>query len=124
MPYGQKEFLKIKPGEVTGRVKVVSFDECGYVIFYVPSLNLSAYGKTPHSAERMMKEAVLPDFCRSLIDKPRVFVLSELEKLGWERDGAIEMEMSRNAHIDRESILREFNLDERTVLQDRELAIA
>jgi hypothetical protein len=123
MSKDRKEFIKIGLKEIRGQVKAVFFNEGDFVIYYIPSLNLSAYGKTYSEAEDMMKNAVLRDFCHNLISKPKAFVFSELAKLGWTRDKIFRKDLSKTSFIDKEGILREFDLDKDTVINEKEFAI-
>lgn len=118
-----KEFIKLTTKSVKIEVKGVTFVEGNYTIMYIPSLNLSSYGQTEEEAKVMMEEHVLPDFCESVVKKPRSFVLQELRKLGWEQNKIFTKKLSRTAYIDKEGILREFDLDAGTVIKEQDLAV-
>lgn len=119
----KQEYLKLGNKAIKGLVKSVSFQEGEFMIIYIPSLNLSSYGKTKEDAVDMMKSAVLPDFCHSLLNKPKALVFSELKKLGWNRNMIFEKDLSKNAHIDKQGILREFDLSEDTEIKEEDFAL-
>ncbi|MFD2599862.1 hypothetical protein ACFSQ3_12965 [Sphingobacterium corticis] len=123
MSFEDKEYLKLGSKSIKGHVRAVSFEEGDFIIFYIPSLNLSSYGRTDEEAELMMKDSVLPDFGHALMTKPKALVFRELKKLGWERNRLFEKDLSKKAHIDKEGILREFELDEDTVISEKEFEL-
>lgn len=120
-----KEFLKIGNHSIKGDVKAVSFMDGDYHILYVPSLNLSSYGKTFEEAQRMLQDVVIKDFCLSVIKaKDKNLIISELIKLGWNKSAIFQKDLSKSAYIDKEGILREFELPTNTVIKEENVAIA
>ncbi|WP_313419382.1 hypothetical protein [Sphingobacterium multivorum] len=125
MATNDKEFLKLGNHSITGEVRAVSFKEGDHFILYIPSLNLSSYGNSFEEAKKMLKDVVIKDFCLSVINnKNKAFVISELKKLGWTRSQFFTKDLSKTAFIDKEGILREFELPEDTVIKEEGFQIA
>lgn len=114
------EYLKLdkKNKKGKGRFKIIEFLDNGYFITYVPSLNVSSYGSTKAESREMMSDVVLKDFFENILSLPEHQIFSELKKLGWERSAMFTKELSKSAHVDREGVLKNFNLSEETVLEE------
>jgi len=121
----KRERLKIdfKTKSIKGNVKGVTFREGDSYIHYIPSLNLSSYGKTKDEATEMMKDVVLRDFCESVVTKPVAFVMKELKKLGWEKSLIFGNELSKSTYIDRDGILRDFELSPDTIFEEQAIEV-
>jgi len=61
-------------------LKVVSFEEDNVFFAYLPSLDLTGYGKTNNEATDSLK-VVLDEFLRYTLQKNTFFI--ELQRLGW-----------------------------------------
>jgi len=116
------EYLKLyrskKRKSARAQVNTIEFMNDGYYIVYVPSLNISAYGNNHDEAHSMLKNVVFPDFFETLMECKEGEILKELTALGWEKSPFFKMELSKTAHIDKEGILRDFNLSEETQLTE------
>ncbi|NGM63509.1 hypothetical protein G5B30_16490 [Sphingobacterium sp. SGG-5] len=120
-----RDFLKIGNDRIKGNVTAVSFMDGDFHILYIPSLNLSSYGNTFEEAKQMMEEVVVKDFCVNVLkNKNKGYVISELKKLGWTKSPFFEKDLSKSAYIDKEGILREFELPENTPIREENVQIA
>ncbi|MFC4213479.1 hypothetical protein ACFOWA_19960 [Pedobacter lithocola] len=123
-----KEYLNIQHSKqhksIRGEVKSIDFQNDGFFIVYIPSLKLSAYGKSLNEAKEMMAKITIPDFCESLMDLPIEKVLIELKSLGWNSNSFFKKELSKSAHVDVEGILREFDLPKETKINESTLSVA
>ncbi|GGE40649.1 hypothetical protein EV200_101761 [Pedobacter psychrotolerans] len=117
-----KDTIKIKYSKhehlLKGSFQSVDFEQDGFKIIYIPSLGISSYGNTYDEANEMMKDIVLKDFCHSLLEQPLSKAINDLKELGWDTSPFFRTELSNSAHIDKEGILREFELSEDTVLNE------
>ena len=108
---------------LNGLIKAIEFENDGYHIVYLPSLKISSYGKSKEEAEEMMKEVVIKDFCETLMDQKLSKVLADLHSLGFKKRGFFETEMSKSAHVDKEGILKDFDLAENTQFNESMLTV-
>lgn len=99
------------------------FEDNGFFIVYNKSLELSAYGKTPEEAKKMFIDVVYPDFCENLAKLPEAEIYKELKRLGWTHSAFLEKELSNVACVDKEGILRDFNLVEGVTIKDQYVAV-
>lgn len=119
-----KEFLKIGSNSITGNVRAVRFMDGDYWILYIPSLNLSAYGTTYQEAHDMMKDVVIKDFCINVMkSKNKDAIIADLKKLGWLKSRIFQKDLSKSSYIDKEGILREFELPEDTEIKEEAVQI-
>lgn len=96
----------------------IEFEQDGHKVIFIPSIGLSAYGKTTEEANEMMQvslhEAILA-FNKCTPSE----MFAELKSYGWERNVFYTSDLSKAAHIDKEGILRDFDLDIDTPIQER-----
>lgn len=119
--------IQIKYGKhqksLNGIIKAIEFENDGYYIVYLPSLKISSYGKTREEANQMMKEVVIKDFCETLMAQKEKKVLADLHALGFKKRSFFEKELSKSAHVDKEGILRDFDLAETTQFKESMLTV-
>lgn len=119
--------IQIKYGKnhkaLNGTIKAIEFENDGYHIVYLPSLKISSYGKSKEEAEEMMREVVIKDFCETLMEQKLSKVLADLHSLGFKKRGFFEIEMSKSAHVDKEGILKDFDLAENTQFNESMLTV-
>ena len=108
---------------LNGLFKAIEFENDGFVVIYLPSLKISAYGKSREEADLMMKEVVIKDFCETLMAQKLDKILADLHALGFKKRGFFKTEMSKSAHVDKEGILRDFDLAENTQFKESMLAV-
>lgn len=106
-----------------GEFNSVEFENDGYTILYIPSLRLSAYGKSFEEADAMMRDVVVQDFCETLMEQKLSKILSDLKALGFNQSPFFKTELSKSAHIDKEGLLKDFDLSEDTKFSERVLTV-
>ena len=74
------------------------FKDGEFHMILLPSLNLSAYGDTEEEAEHMMTGIIIPEFFKH--------------------------QLTGTSHVDKDGILKDFNLSEETVITMNELVTA
>ena len=120
------EYLKInfnKPTAVA-EVWVVDFWDHDHRIAYIPSLQLSAYGKDSKEARNMLIKVVMLDFFDNLLKLPESRVSQELRKLGWQRDRFFKKKFRNSkSYIDKQGILKSFNLSPETEINEQLLVV-
>lgn len=116
----EKETLHLHLGKhkkhIEGHVKSVEFINDGRYVIYFPSLGVSSYGEDKEEAIKMMK-VVIDDYCQNLMELTKEQILQHFKKLGWHKH-VFFTELSKSAHVDREGILRDFELAEDTQLTE------
>ncbi|MEZ0543126.1 hypothetical protein [Fibrella arboris] len=100
---------------ITGVLNSYRFEDNGFIVTYIPSLGLSAYGQTVEEANEMMIHDVINDFFKTIIGMPPVAVFEELNNLGWISTKITEFK--NQAFIDEEGILRNFDLPQDTPIE-------
>ncbi|MVN21380.1 hypothetical protein [Mucilaginibacter arboris] len=121
-PLKQEIHLNIKRGTARGVFSIAYFEDHGHQIAYLPALNLTSYGNNKHEAIQMLDE-VVDDYLDGLFSLPEPQVVSELQKLGWKRDPIFNKDFTADAHIDREGILRNFNLPAETEIEQQLMSV-
>lgn len=102
----------------TGLLRVYDFIDHDNYIAFIPSLNLSAYASTKEEALKRLFEVVVDDFFSTLTALPEYKATEELKKLGWSRGKILKKKFESNTFIDRDGILKNFNLSEETEIHD------
>jgi hypothetical protein len=120
-----KEQIKIdfRNKVAKANLKAISFQDGNQFIVYIPSLNLSAYGDTQDEAKAMLYDIVLDDFFETLLEAPIDSAKKELLKYGWEQSAILKKQFSSSTFIDRQGILKNFNLSEDTAFQEEMVSI-
>ncbi len=117
--------LKIDWKKKRGAAKLhaVIFKDGDSHIIYIPSLNLSSYGDTLEESQAMMKGVVIPDFLETLFETSESAAMEELQNLGWQRNTMLKKKFSSEAYIDKNGILKDFNLEKDTQIQETTLEV-
>ena len=123
---GQRNWLKIdfKRKEVESGLTVFNFEDHGFHVFYIPALNLSAYGSTSDEAKEMLLNVVLDDFNENIIELNEPAVFEYLSKLGWSCRGRESRSFENSAYIDKDGVLKNFDLPSDTPVQEQLLTLA
>lgn len=118
----QTEYIKISSGKNPKIKKAhfmsIEFEQEGFKIVFIPSIGLSAYGSTYEEAREMMKVSIHEAMTAFNKCTPAE-MFAELKSYGWERNVFYTSDLSKSAHIDKEGILRDFDLDLDTPIQER-----
>ncbi len=119
-----KELIKInfKKRHFEGRICVFDFIDNGHHIAYMPSLNLSGYGDSEHEARQLLMDFVVKDFLEGLFTLSEHKINEELKKLGWER--SLFFKEFSKSYVDKDGVLREFNLPAETQIESQLMSVA
>ncbi len=99
------------------------FEDHGHFVGYMPSLNLTAYGDSPNEAgERLLKE-VCDDYFRNLMALGRDGAERELAKLGWKKRPLFGKQFTSDCYVDKEGVLKNFNLPEETKVDTKVVTV-
>ena len=119
----EQEFIKInfsrKDRDSRAQLRVVNFVDGNFNIAYMPSLNLSGYGKTESEAINMLMEVVVKDYFLSLINLPEAQVMAELRQYGWKRRPFLDKQLLNTQFLSTEKIIEDFNLPADTKFSER-----
>ncbi len=123
---GQMNWIKVNFGlkAVESALTVFDFEDHGHQVCYVPTLNLSAYGKTLDEARDMLLNVVLDDFFANMVELSEPAVFEYLSKLGWSCRGREERNFENSAYIDKDGVLKNFDLPRDTPIQEQMLTVA
>jgi predicted RNase H-like HicB family nuclease len=109
--------------KATANLLVYEFEDNGFFVSYNQSLELSSYGKTKEEAKRRFIKEVFPDFCKHLIELPEDKIYMEFKRLGWTQDPFFKKELSNSVCVDKEGILKNFNLPEGSEIEEQYLTV-
>jgi hypothetical protein len=112
-----------KPKRAKANLFLYEFEDNGFFIVYNKSLELSAYGKTPEEAKKMFVEVVYHDFCENLTELSEGDIFKELKRLGWTRSPIFKKELSNTACVDKQGVLKDFNLAEGAIIKDQYVTV-
>ena len=90
-------------------VRGIAFKDDQYSIIYIPSLEISAYGRNLKQAKKML-EIQLDEFSENLFKLPALRIHQEFKRLGWKRDKFFK----RKLNID---IRKQYNLPKDTPIK-------
>ncbi len=126
-PLHKQNWLNVyfgKPGRVEAGFNTFYFEDHGHIIVYVPSMNLSAYGNTVEEAMDMLINVVIDDFFESIVRSSEGEAFQQLSKLGWSLQGhSHEREFTNSAYVDKDGILRNFNLPADTPIHQQAITV-
>ena len=95
----------------------IAFKENEYSIIYIPSLEISAYGKNLKQAKKML-EIQLDEFSENLFKLPASTIHQEFKRLGWKPDKffkrKLNIELSDTTF---EDIRKQYNLPKDTPIK-------
>lgn len=117
------QYLKINKskGTIQGILKIFNIQEDTGIVLYIPTLNMSAYGDTSDEALEMLKE-ILDDYFISIMDIRTEAMLKELKKYGWQVHSIFKKRLENHTYIDRDGILKNFELPKETVIKESMLS--
>ena len=92
----------------------IAFKDGDFEVIYIPSLELSAYGKDFKQAKKML-EIQLDEFSENMFKLPAPRIHQEFKRLGWKKDKffkrRLNIELSDTTF---EDFKKEFNIPENT----------
>ncbi|OIN59970.1 hypothetical protein [Arsenicibacter rosenii] len=101
-----------------GKFKVFTFEDNGFQIAYIPTLDLSSYGDTPKEAIDSLLRVVMGEYFEQLIAAGPTEAYNELKKYGWAKDRIFPKKYKSTAHVDKYGVLRNFSLAEDTKIHE------
>lgn len=101
----------------TAVLTIHKFQDNEHFVVYMSSLNLSAYGENAKEATDRLIHEVLDDFFENLLALKPEQANNELQKLGWKRNKLFKKQFTANSYVDRNGVLKNFNLPEETKIE-------
>ena len=105
-----KDTIRISPDSFEGNVRVFSWDDHGFTMMYIPSLQISAYGTTKEEAKSMMDDCIV-EFVTSFLDLSHKNRKEALIEMGWAQERIGRKKFSR-CFVDRKGALQGLDLDQ------------
>lgn len=120
----QKEFLKMDFNNRTAKALILTYEfiDNDFYVAYYPSFNISGYGKNQEEAVEML-DVAFDEFLKELCDLGEVKGTEELKKLGWMRSPYFKKQFTSTTYVDREGVLKNFNLSEETEIKEHFVAV-
>ena len=107
--------------KLKGSFRIYYFMDHDHYIAYMPSLQLTGYGDNRKEAVDMLIDIVLDDFCENMLEL-RVEKANELlASLGWKRNKLFHKKFTSTSYVDKEGVLRNFNLPLETKIESEVL---
>lgn len=110
--------------KVKGSFRVYYFMDHDHFIAYMPSLQLTGYGDNRKEAVDMLFDVVLDDFRENMLELPIEKANTLLISLGWKRNKLFHKKFSTTSFVDKEGVLRNFNLPLETKIESEVLTAA
>lgn len=110
--------------KVKGSFRIYYFMDHGHYIAYMPSLQLTGYGDNRKEAVDMLLDVVLDDFCENMLELPIEKANNLLSSLGWKRNKLFHKRFSTASYVDKEGVLKNFNLPLETKIESEILTAA
>jgi predicted RNase H-like HicB family nuclease len=119
----QKLTINYRKREVSALLQIFLIKDGTWHVAYVPSLNISGYGKTEAGAYKMIKE-VFEDYFVSIIKLDKEQISRELSKYGWERNAGFKKHYENKSYVDKFGVLNNFNLPKETPIKESKIEFA
>lgn len=106
---------KNKPGEIKGRFLIINFidKETKQHVCYIPSFEVSSYGKNKNKAMEMLRES-MHHYFQSLMGLSSKELHHELISLGWKADRVFNKNYS-HLYVDERGVLQNFNVEKNQI---------
>ncbi len=114
---------KKSSGEVKATFQSYSIKDGDQYVAYIPSLEMTGYGKTVDEGLEMLKEAV-EDYFENLMKLTMLGISKELSKHGWNRDKILRKQFSNDTFIDKDGVLKGFEMPKDTPIEANRLQMA
>ena len=109
--------------QVNAVLRIFRIHDNGSVMLYVPSLEAPGYGKNEKTARDMLRE-VLEDLFHSFFSMKLDEVESELTNYGWAQQKYFNKRFENRSYIDRDGILKNFELPKDTLIEEQMVEFA
>ncbi|MBK7692140.1 MAG: hypothetical protein IPJ31_13885 [Bacteroidetes bacterium] len=110
-----KRRTQYRPGEINGRFRIIHFfdKETKQQVSYIPSFDISAYGKNKTTAMAMLKDSV-HEYFKFIMNLNQNEMHQQLVSLGWKSDKFFKKNYS-HLYVDKNGILQNFNVAEEDI---------
>ncbi len=117
------QILKIHPSKekIDAILTFYYFEDHSHHIAYIPALDISGYGDTKYESHKMACD-ILEEVFISLSSLSNSAIHSELKKYGWSK-AKYSSKKFIGSYIDKEGVLRNFNLSEKTEISEELLSV-
>lgn len=119
-----KDELKIdfKARIVQGTLSTITFKQGDFLVRYLPSVKLSAYGENIEELEEMT-QLVLDDLFGNLFEVKLSEAMDELRRLGWLRHKFFRRKLVQLSETTIDDLMRDFDIPANTEISKDKLAI-
>jgi len=111
--------MDLKKRRAKCRLWVMYFMDHGQHVAYIPSFQVTGYGDSQDEAMHMVFDDVLSDVFEHLVEMTPDHIAKELAKYGWKHDKVFKKNYSKAAYVDKDGILKDFNLPKDTEITSR-----
>jgi hypothetical protein len=108
--------------EITGNITVMNFVDHNHHICYIPTLKISSYGDTKKEALDRLIHEVIDDYFDNLFSLNKEQLDSELRRNGWLKNKLFSKRFLSKSFVDKDGILKDFNLPKETKIETTVLA--
>lgn len=108
---------------ITGTLTIHTFMDGSHFVSYCPALQLSSYGDNKKEAMDRLLYEVIDDFF-SHVMKDQSKGIAEFSRLGWKKEPFFKKRFVSEIFVDREGVLRNFNLPETTLIETSTVSTA
>ncbi len=119
----QALFINKSKKRIKGTLRVFYIQDGAFKVVYMPSLNLSGYGKNDKEASKMLKK-ILDDYFESLVSLNRDHLISELSKYGWTTKELFAKRFVNDTYVDKDGVLKNFELPHDTPIEESMIKVA
>jgi len=120
----KKQSLNVnkKKDSVKGDFIIFELRDGDYHVSYIPSLNMTGYGKTSEKSFNMLKDCLI-DYFNKILDSKQVVIDAELRKHGWIK-GVFRKQFHNTTYIDKDGILKNFDMPKNTPIKETLIQVA
>ncbi len=109
---------------VTGRLTTHYFIDNGHHICYIPSLGVTSYGESEQEALERMMHDIVDDLFTNLVELSPDKADIELQRMGWQKNKWFGKRFLAKSFIDKDGVLKNFNLPAGTEVKTQVLTAA
>lgn len=110
-------------GKIHCQVRMFYIQDGEHMVAYIPALELTGYGKNKEDAKKMV-DIIINDLFENLMKLSPAVMRNELLKLGWNVSRIFKKKFNNKTFIDKEGVLRNFELPKDTKIEEASLQMA
>lgn len=120
----RKEELRIAHDRsvISANLNGIGFEDDGFFVIYIPSLNISGYGDNEEEANEMVIE-VFNEFSQSLLSLSRRQMLAELNKMGWKQERYRKKRLVHLSETTFEDLKKELDISDDVEIKNMPIAV-